>query len=305
MGRFILKRILGIVPVLWVVATLAFFMMRAAPGGPFDTDKQVPEEIRQNLNAKYHMDEPIFKQYLRYLGSLAQGDLGPSFRYVNRSVNEIIAETFPVSALIGILGMMVALGLGVTSGIYAASNPNTLRDYLSMILSMLGICLPSFVIGPMLMLLFAIKLQWFNVSGWNEAKDLFLPSLTLGIMYAAFFARMTRGGILDMMRQDFIRTAYSKGLPKWLIIMRHTLKGGLLPALSFFGPALIGMLVGSLVVESVFSIPGLGRFFVQSALNRDYTLVMGCVLFDAFLLIIVNLLVDIAYAFMDPRVTYD
>lgn len=305
MGRFVLKRLLTMVPVLWLIATLTFFLIRLAPGGPLSTEKQLPEEILRNLEAKYHLDEPLPMQYLRYMGMLLQGDLGPSFRYASRSVNEIIAETFPVSAIIGILGLLYALLLGVLSGIFAASKPNSARDYLSMFFAMLGICLPSFVIGPLFMLVFAIKLEWFNVSGWNEPKDAILPAITLGTMYAAYFARLSRTGILDVLHQDYIRTAHAKGLPGWLVMLRHTLKGGLLPTVSFMGPAVTAILTGSLVVETIFNVPGLGRFFVQSALNRDYTLVMGCVLFLATLIMLMNLLVDIAYAFLNPRVSYD
>ncbi len=305
MLKYIFKRLLSVIPVLWVVATITFFLMRLAPGGPFSSEKQVPPEIMKNLEAKYHMDEPLPMQYVRYLGMVAQGDLGPSFRYTSRSVNEIIAETFPISAMVGIFGLIYALLIGVLSGIYAASKPNTYRDYISMAFSMIGICLPSFVIGPMFMLIFAVKLEWFNVSGWNEAKDIVLPAITLGTMYAAYFARLTRAGILDVIKQDYIRTAHAKGLSEWMVMYRHTLKGGLLPTVSFLGPAAAAILTGSLVVESIFNIPGLGRFFVQSALNRDYTLVMGTVLFIALLIVIMNLLVDVAYAFLNPRISYD
>ncbi len=305
MLRFIIKRIIGIIPVLWVVATLTFFLMRLAPGGPFDTDKQISEEILKNIQAKYHFDEPLPKQYLRYLGMLIQGDLGPSFRYASRSVNEIIAETFPVSATIGFFGLLFSLLLGISAGLLAASKPNTSRDYIPMFFSMLGISMPSFVIGPLFVLFFSIYLGWFNVSGWETWKDAVLPSMTLGTMYSAFFARLTRGGILDIIRQDFIRTAHAKGVRGWVIMLRHTLKGGMLPTVSFLGPAITAMLTGSLIVETIFNIPGLGRFFVQSALNRDYTLVMGCVLFVALLIVIMNLVVDIAYAFLDPRVSYE
>ncbi|MEZ4743077.1 MAG: ABC transporter permease subunit [Bdellovibrionota bacterium] len=265
MLRFIFKRLLGMIPVLWIIATLTFFLIRLAPGGPFDTDKQVPEDILKNLQAKYHMDEPLYSQYFRYLGNLAHGDLGPSFRYANRSVNEIIGETFPVSAVVGFAGLVYALFLGVMSGALAASKPNSLRDYIPMTLSMLGICMPSFVIGPLIVMLFAIKLGWFNVSGWSEPKDIVLPAITLGTIYAAYFSRLTRGGLLEVVRQDYIRTAHAKGLPGWLIMLKHTLKGGLLPTVSFMGPAIASMLTGSLVVELIFNIPGLGRFFVQSA----------------------------------------
>lgn len=305
MLKYVIKRLLSVIPVLWVVATITFFLMRLAPGGPFDSEKTVSEEIMRNIEAKYHLDEPLPMQYLRYLGQVAQGDLGPSFRYTSRTVNEIIAETFPVSAIVGLLGLIYALLIGVLSGIFAASKPNSMRDYLSMAFSMIGICLPSFVIGPMFMLIFAVKLEWFNVSGWETPKDVVLPAITLGTMYAAYFARLTRAGILDVIKQDYIRTAHAKGLPEWLVIVRHTLKGGLLPSVSFLGPAAAAILTGSLVVESIYNIPGLGRFFVQSALNRDYTLVMGTVLFVALLIVLMNLLVDVAYAFLNPRVSYD
>lgn len=302
---YILKRALSIIISLWVVTTITFFMIRLAPGGPFSSEKQLPEEILKQIEMKYHLDEPLWQQYLRYLGMLAQGDLGPSFRYTNRSVNEIILETFPVSATLGLAGLVLAVVFGVSAGLIAASKPNTWRDYLSMFLSMLGICLPSFVIGPLLILVFSVKLKWFNVSGWDDPTDLVLPAITLGTMYAAFFARLTRGGVLEILQQDFIRTAHAKGLKNWVIMLRHTLKGGLLPAVSFMGPAAAAMLTGSMVVETIFNIPGLGRFFVQSALSRDYTLVMGCVLFMAMIIMVFNLLVDIAYTLLDPRVSYD
>lgn len=305
MGRYILKRLLAAIPVLWLVATLTFFLIRLTPGGPFDGDKQLPPEIIANLEAKYHMDEPLIVQYLRYLWMLLQGDLGPSFRYASRTVNEIIWDTFPVSATIGMMGLFFALSIGLLAGMLAASRPNSLYDYLSMFFSMLGICLPSFVIGPLLILVFSMHLNWLPVSGWGDFSQTILPSLTLGIMYAAFFARLSRGGILDILNQDYIRTARAKGLGEATIMIRHTLKGGLLPVVSFIGPAASAMLTGSMVVETVFNIPGLGRFFVQSALNRDYTLVMGCVLFVAVLITFMNLIVDVLYVFMDPKVSYD
>lgn len=284
---------------------MTFFLVRIAPGGPFDQDRQVPEEVLKNLNAKYHLDEPLIVQYFRYMGDLLQGDLGPSFVYASRTVNEIIGDTFPVSAVVGLAGLGYALIIGTLFGVVAASRPNSLRDYLPMAFSMIGICLPSFVIGPLLVLYFSIHLGWFNASGLSSVSDLILPSVTLGTIYAAYFSRLARGGILDIVRQDFIRTAKAKGLPGWLIMIRHTLKGGMLPSVSFMGPAVTAMLSGSLVVETIFNVPGIGRFFVQSALNRDYTLVMGTVLFIAALIIVANLIVDILYAYLDPRVSYD
>lgn len=305
MIKFIIRRLLGIIPVLFIVATVTFFLIRMAPGGPFDTDKQIPEDILRNINARYHLDEPLYMQYFRYLGSLLHGDLGPSFRYASYTVNDIIAETWHVSAALGFCGLIYAMCLGISAGILAASKPNSLRDFVPMTFSLLGVCLPSFVIGPLFILIFGIGLDWFNVSGWNEPLDLVLPSMSLGTLYAAYISRLTRGGLMDIIRQDYIRTARAKGVREHMIMIRHTLKGGLLPVISFLGPATAGILVGSFVVESIFNIPGLGRFFVQSALNRDYTLVMGMVLLFAVLLLLLNLVVDIAYAFLDPRVSYE
>jgi oligopeptide transport system permease protein len=302
---YILKRILGIFPVLFCVATLTFFLIRLAPGGPFDSDKQIPEEIMQNILAKYDLDQPLHIQYGRYMWNLMQGDLGPSYRYAALSVNSIIAETWHISASLGLAGLIYALFLGISSGILAATKPNSLRDYIPMAISLLGICLPSFVIGPLFILIFGLSLQWFNVSGWHEPSDIVLPAMSLGTLYAAYISRLARGGLMDMIHQDFIRTARAKGLKESTVIIRHALRGGILPVLSFLGPATAGILVGSFVVETIFNIPGLGRFFVQSALNRDYTLVMGMVLIFAALLLVLNLFVDIAYALLDPRVKYD
>jgi oligopeptide transport system permease protein len=305
MLKFFIRRILGIIPVMWFLATATFFLIRIAPGGPFDQEKKLPEEILRNIEAKYHFDESMTQQYFRYMGGVLTGDLGPSFRYADRNVTDILAETFPVSAALGMAGLVYAICLGVSSGLLAASRPNSWRDYWPMAFSLLGVCLPSFVIGPLLMLLFAVTLGWFNVSGFNEAKDIILPGITLGTAYAAYFSRLTRSGMLEVVRQDYIRTAHAKGLGEFTIIMRHALRGGVLPVVSFLGPAIAAMLTGSLVVETIFNIPGLGRFFVQSALNRDYTMVMGTVLCYGLLIMLMNLAVDLVYAVLDPRVTYD
>ena len=296
---------MGVVPVLFILATLAFFFVRIAPGGPFDTDKAIPPEIYKNIQAKYHLDKPLVVQYGYYMADLVRGDLGPSFRYANRTVNEIIIETFFVSAQLGVCGMLFALLIGLTSGMLAASKPNSLRDYIPMSLSLFGVCLPSFVIGPLLILVFALWLGWFNTSGWNEWKDVVLPSVTLGIMYAAYFSRLTRVGFLDILHQDFIKTAKSKGLSGFKIFFRHASKGGVLPATTYASIAMAGILSGSLVVETIFNIPGLGRFFVQSALNRDYTLVIGTTLLFAVMLSFMFLLADIIYVYLDPRVRHD
>ena len=284
-------------PVLFILATLAFFFVRIAPGGPFDTDKAIPPGIFKNIQAKYHLDKPLYVQY--------GYDLGPSFRYASRSVNEIIAETFPVSAQLGICGMLFALLIGFGSGMLAASKPNSLRDYVPMGLSLFGVCLPSFVIGPLLVLLFALHLGWSNTSGWNDWTDMVLPSVTLGIMYAAYFSRLVRVGFLDVLHHDFIKTAKAKGLSSAKIFFRHAARGGVLPATTYASIAMAGILSGSLVVETIFNIPGLGRFFVQSALNRDYTLVIGTTLLFAVMLSFMFLLADIIYVYLDPRVRHD
>lgn len=305
MAKFFIRRLLGIFPVMWFLATATFFLIRLAPGGPFDQEKKLPEEILRNIEAKYHFDETMAQQYFRYMGGVLTGDLGPSFRYADRNVTDILSETFPVSATLGLAGLVYAVCIGVSSGLLAASRPNSWRDFVPMSFSLLGVCLPSFVIGPLLMLLFAVTLGWLNVSGFNEPKDILLPGITLGTSYAAYFSRLTRSGMLEIIRQDYIRTAHAKGLKETVVILRHALRGGLLPVVSFLGPAIASMLTGSLVVETIFNIPGLGRFFVQSALNRDYTMVMGTVLCFGFLIMVMNLVVDMIYAVLDPRVKYD
>lgn len=305
MAKFVLRRLLGAIPVLWIIATLTFFMIRLAPGGPFDQDKRLPPDILKNIEAKYHLDDPLHIQYARYMGSLLRLDLGPSFRYANRTVNEIIAAAFPVSAELACWALAVALALGLSAGILASLFPATWKDHAAMSLAMVGVCLPNFVLGPILVLIFSLWLGWFPVAGWESAADRVLPALTLGTVYAAYIARLTRAGMMDILRQDFIRTARAKGLPERLVILRHALRGGILPTVSFLGPAIAGIVTGSLVIEKIFDIPGLGRFFVDSAFNRDYTMVMGTALFYAVLIIAMNILVDIAYAYLDPRVRYE
>jgi oligopeptide transport system permease protein len=305
MLRFILARLLQTIPVLFVVATLAFFMVRSVPGGPFDSEKSVPEEVKREIEAFYGMDKPLFQQYLDYLGRLARGDLGPSFKFANRSVNEMIATTFPVSLSLGGLALGVALALGITAGVLASLRPNSLMDYFASGLSMTGICLPTFVLGPLLILLFALKLGWFNASGWFEPADRVLPAATIGIAYAAYVARLTRGGMLEVLSQDFIRTARAKGASETRIVFRHALRGGLLPVISFLGPAAAGILTGSFVIETIFQIPGLGRHFVTSAFNRDFTMVTGIVVFYAALIVFFNLVVDILQVWLNPKLKFE
>lgn len=293
------------VPVFFLVVAMVFFMIRFAPGGPFDSEKAVSPEILKNLNAKYHLDEPLYVQFGMYLNDLAHFDLGPSFKYANRTVNEIIYEAFPVSVELGLLSLAWALVIGIGAGMIAALRPNTWLDYVPMSFSILGICLPTFVIGPLLVLSFGIWLEWLPVAGWNSWQDRLLPSMTLGFAYAAYISRLTRGGFMEIRNQDFIRTARAKGLSEGMILVKHSLKGGLLPVVSYMGPALAGIISGALVTETIFNVPGLGRFFIQSAVNRDYTVVMGTALLYFALIFVANFLVDVAYALLDPRVKYE
>jgi oligopeptide transport system permease protein len=305
MVRFILRRLLEMIPVLLIVSSMTFFMMRLAPGGPFDTERALPPEVKKNLDAYYGFDKPLMVQYGNFLKNLAQGDLGPSTKYSNRSVNEIIGEAFPVSLELGIYSLVVALALGVTAGLIASIRPNTAMDYLPMSASMMGICIPTFVMGPILLLFLALKTDWFNASGWFFPRDRVLPSLTLGAYYAAYVARLTRGGMLEVLNQDYIRTARAKGASIFSVLFKHALRGGILPVISFLGPAAAGLLTGSFVVETIFNIPGLGRFFVTSAFNRDYGMVMGTVLFYATLIISFNLVVDVIQVWLNPKLRFE
>ena len=307
MLRFIFGRLLQMIPVLLGIATLTFFMIRLAPGGPFDAEKSVSPEIRKSLERYYKMVNPdgsprsLWLQLGDYLGNLARGDLGPSSKYSSRTVNELIRESFPVSAELALWSLLIALSLGLPAGIIASLRPNTASDYIPSSLAMAGISVPNFVIGPVLVLVFALKLEWVRVSGWDEPIDRILPSITLGLLYAAYIARLTRGGMLEILSQDFIRTARAKGASHLRVILKHALRGGLVPVVSYLGPAVAGLVTGSFVVESIFQVPGLGRYFVNAAFNRDYTMVLGAVLFYAALIVIFNLIVDVILVWMDPK----
>ena len=305
MIRYILQRVFTFVPVLFVIATLVFFMARLAPGGPFDRERSVPPEALAAINAYYNLDAPLFEQYIDYMKGLIQGDLGPSFKKPSRTVNEWILMRFPVSLELGIYALGVALLIGVVAGLIASLRPNSWADYVPMSMAMIGICVPTFVLGPLLVLVFGLWLGWFPVYGWEDPLDKVLPSLTLGASYAAYIARLTRGGMLEVLAQDFIRTARAKGLSEGAVVLKHGLRGGIQPVISFVGPAAANMLSGSFVVETIFQIPGLGREFVQAAFNRDYTMILGSVLFYAVLILIFNLLVDIAIALLDPRLRHE
>ena len=302
MFRFITSRFLQSLLALFLVITATFFMVRFVPGGPFTAEKAVTPEILRNLEAHYGLDQPLWRQYLDYLGSLARGDLGPSFKYPNRTVNEIIFDKVPVSAELGAISLAVALVLGIALGTLAAIRRNTWVDYVASSFGMIGISIPTFVVGPLRVLALAIHLGWFNASGWYGPADRVLPALVLGIAYAAPISRLTRGGLLEVLNQDFIRTARAKGASEFRVVTRHALRGGLLPVVSFLGPAVAGILTGSFVIETIFQIPGIGREFVNSAFNRDYTLVLGTVILYAVLIMALNLAVDIAQAWMNPKV---
>jgi oligopeptide transport system permease protein len=324
MIRFVARRLLQAVPVMLVIITGTFFMQRFVPGGPFTAERAVTPEVQHNLEAYYHLGDPLWRQYTDYLwdlcpkrfhpGALSSSldlkaafgiDFRPSFKYPNRTVNEIIADKLPVSLELGGLSLAVALVVGVSLGAVAAIRRNTWVDYLCSSVAMTGICVPTFVLGPLLVLLLAIRLHWFNASGWYGPSDRVLPCLTLGLVYAAYVARLTRGGLLEVLGQDFIRTARAKGAGETRVILRHALRGGLLPVVSFLGPATAGILTGSFVIETIFQIPGLGREFVNSAFNRDYTLVLGTVILYAGLIVVMNLLVDIVQAWMNPKLKFE
>jgi oligopeptide transport system permease protein len=305
MLRFVARRLLQMFPVLFIIATMTFFMLRLAPGGPFDSEKSVTPEIRKNLETYYGLNKPVYRQYYDYLANVVKGDLGPSFKYPNRTVNELIGESFPISAELGFWSLLVALAVGLPAGIISSLRPNTAMDYIPNSLAMAGICVPNFVLGPLLVLIFALTLGWARVSGWDEPIDRVLPALTLGAAYAAYIARLTRGGMLEVFSQDFIRTARAKGASPLRIILKHALRGGLLPVVSYLGPAVAGLITGSFVVETIFQIPGLGRYFVNAAFNRDYTMVLGAVLFYGALIVVFNLMVDVALVWMNPRLKFE
>jgi oligopeptide transport system permease protein len=302
MLRFVLKRLLQAVPVMLVVITVTFFMVRAAPGGPFDAERTVPPEVLENLQERYDLNDPLLVQYGKYLLNVVQGDFGPSFRFPNRSVTEMIAAGFPATFELASYAILFAMIVGLIAGVIASLKPNTLQDYLPMSTAMIGICLPSFVLGPILILMFGIQLEWLPVSGWGVTPgDKVLPSITLGATYAAYIARISRGGMLEVLSQDYIRTARAKGLSTLRIVFVHALRGGLAPVVSFLGPAIAGLLAGSFVVETIFQIPGLGRFYIQAAFNRDYTMILGTTIFFAALIVLFNLIADIILVWLDPK----
>jgi oligopeptide transport system permease protein len=313
MLSYALRRLLGAIPTLFIIITLAFFMMRLAPGGPFDSQRRLPPEIEHNIKAAYNLDKPVYVQYFIYLGKLAHGDLGPSYKNKDFTVTEMIADGLPVSARLGLSAMVLAVLFGLSMGTIAALRQNKATDYFVMAVAMIGITIPTFVAAPILTLIFGVygvTLFGYDISlpvgGWNGGalRNMILPVIVLALPQIAVIARLTRGSMVEVLHSNYVRTARAKGLSSLQVVVRHALRAGILPLVSYLGPAIAGILTGSLVVEQIFGIPGIGRYFVQGALNRDYTLVLGVLIYYATFVILLNLLADILYAVLDPRVRY-
>jgi oligopeptide transport system permease protein len=292
---------------MFIIVTVCFFLIRVAPGGPFSSEKKLPPQIQANIEAKYHLNEPLIQQYGRYLWNVVKGDLGPSYKYKDYDVNYYIGISLPISMVLGVLALIIAIIFGMAAGMISSLRQNTWWDYSAMALAILGISVPVFVIAPLLMWIFAVKLQILPVAGWIDEhglKALVLPVVSLSMAYFATIARLSRASFLEALRSDYIRTARAKGLKTSVIMFKHVLKGASLPVVSYLGPALSGIVTGSIVVERIFRVPGLGRHFVQSAFNRDYTMIMGTVIVYSLILLVMNFVVDIAYGFLDPRISY-
>jgi oligopeptide transport system permease protein len=309
MFSYVIRRLLVAVPTMLVIIAAAFFMMRAAPGSPFDTERKLPPEIEKNILAHYGMDKPLHEQFFDYLAGVATGDLGPSLKYKDKSVEDIIVEGFPVSATIGLLSLSLAMVIGVTLGIAAALGQNRSQDYVVMGLAMIGICIPPFVMGPILSLVFGVNLGWLPSGGLDAGEmtfeTLLLPVITLALPQIAIISRLTRASMVEVLRSNYVRTARAKGLSATAVVRKHALRAGLLPLVSYLGPAAAGLITGSVVIEQVFQLPGIGRQFVMGALQRDYTVVMGVVILYAGLIILLNLLADLLYGVLDPKVKYE
>lgn len=303
MLRFILRRLLVAIPTLFLIVTATFFLMHAAPGSPFALDRPLPPEVIENVKAKYGFDKPLPVQYLNYLGDVLTGDLGPSLKYTGKTVNEIIAEGFPTSVRIGLSALILASLLGITLGVFAALRQNKWPDYGATTVAILGVCIPTFVTAPLLVLLFSVKLGWLPIAGLNAGlKSYVLPVIVLSLPMIAVISRLTRAGMIETLASNYVRTARAKGLPERTVVLRHALKTALLPLVSYLGPACASIITGSLVVERIFAVPGLGKSFVLGALQRDYTVVMGVVILYATLILVLNLVADVVYAMLDPRV---
>ena len=302
---FFVKRLAWMALTLWTVFTISFFLMRAVPGGPFDRERALPADIQRNIDARFHLDQPLYRQYGRQLWKAICLDLGPSYKLSDYTVNEVIAEGFPISASLGIFALAFAIVLGVTTGVVSALRRHSLSDMLLMSLSTLGIAVPNFVLASVAIVLFVFVLNWFPAAGWGSLSNIVLPALCLGAPFAGYIARLTRTGMLEVLGQDYVRTAHAKGLPQHLVVTRHVLRGAMLPVVSYLGPAIAGIMTGSLVLERIFAIPGMGSHFIEAALQRDYTLAMGMVLVYTIMLYTMNTVVDFTYALIDPRVTIE
>lgn len=304
MAGFLLRRLLTSIPTLLVIITIAFFMMRIAPGGPFDLERQLTPQVEKNMLAAYDLDQPLHVQYFRYLTGVLQGDFGPSFKYRDFTVAELLATGFPPSLKVGGLAILLAIAIGITLGSIAAIRQNTAVDHAVMATAMTGIAIPNFVMAPFLTLIFGVFLGVLPVAGWGggSLRNIILPVIALALPQIAYIARLTRGSMIETLGADFIRTARAKGLDERMVVTRHALQGALLPVVSYLGPASAQLISGSIVIEEIFGIPGIGRYFIQGALNRDYTLVMGTVIVYALLILILNLIVDLLYSLLDPRV---
>jgi oligopeptide transport system permease protein len=307
MWRYSFRRLAGAIPTLFAVMTAAFFMMRLAPGGPFDRDRMLTPEIEANIRQAYNLDEPLVVQYGIYLSKLLRGDLGPSFKYQDYTVAELIGSGFPVSLRIGMSAIALALLVGIAFGVVAALRQNGLVDHAVMAFAMIGFTVPNFVMAPMMTLVIGVYLRWLPAGGYGggSLRNLILPTVALALPQVAYVARLMRASMIEVLRSNYIRTARAKGLPERLVVGRHGLPAALLPVVSYLGPATASIITGSVVIETIFGIPGIGRYFVQGALNRDYTLVMGVVIFYGSLIIVLNLLVDLVYGLLDPKIRYD
>lgn len=303
MTRYVFRRLGGAIIILWVIITVTFALMHAIPGGPFTTEKKLPPQVKASIEAKYHLDDPVWKQYGDYLGGVITGDLGPSYKYEGRSVNDIISDAFPISAQLGLLSLMVAVVGGIAAGAISAMRPNGIVDYAVTILSTIGISVPTFIIGAVLVYVVGFELGWFPVALWRGPSYMVLPVLTLAAQPMAFIARLTRSGLLDVYQQEYIRTARAKGLSSWTILTGHALGNAILPVITYLGPLAASLLTGSFIVETIFAIPGLGQYFVTSIYNRDYTVILGITIFYSALVVFLNILVDMIYPLIDPRVT--
>ena len=302
MLKYFLKRLLHGIPVLFVVATLTFIIMRLVPGGPFDQEKKLPPEILANIEAKYHLDQSVGVQYLFYLKQLVHGDMGPSYKYIGRDVTDIILDTFPVSITLGLLAMLIVIGIGVPVGVWSAYRQNSIVDQIFMFFATLGISIPSFVLGTILVWVMSNKLQWLPPALWEGPRYMILPAIALGAPFTGYVARLIRSTVLEVLASDYIRTARAKGLTETTILLKHTLKNSIFPVISVLGPLTAGLVTGSFVIEFIFSIPGMGSFFITAVTNRDYPLIMGVTLVYAVLIVVANILVDMIYMWLDPRV---